>query len=86
MIRELTARARAEGLKLTGEGGLLGKLTKMVAEGALDGEMDDHPGYSKHAPEVNIQVPAASVLALVKDPRKFLLAGSACRVAYGGRL
>jgi putative transposase len=50
VIRELTARARADGLKLTGEGGLLGKLTRMVVEGALEGEMDDHLGYGKHAP------------------------------------
>ncbi|MBV9380065.1 MAG: hypothetical protein JOY82_21480, partial [Streptosporangiaceae bacterium] len=27
VLRELTERARASGLKLTGEGGLLGKLT-----------------------------------------------------------
>ena len=39
------------GLKLTGEGGLLGKLTKMVIEGALEGELDDHLGYGKHDPE-----------------------------------
>jgi putative transposase len=51
LLRELTGRARAGGLKLTGEGGLLGQLTKMVVEGALEGEMDDHLGYSKHAPE-----------------------------------
>jgi putative transposase len=51
LLRELTERARAGGLKLTGEGGLLGQLTKMVVEGALEGEMDDHLGYSKHAPE-----------------------------------
>ena len=50
MLRELTERAWAGGLKLTGEGGLLGQLTKMVVEGALEGEMDDHPGYSKHNP------------------------------------
>src|SRR6201989_3719674 len=49
--RELTGRARAGGLKLTGEGGLLGKLTKMVVEGALEGELDDYPGYGKHDPE-----------------------------------
>ena len=48
LLRELTERARAGGLKLTGEDGLLGKLTKMVVEGALEGEMDDHLGYSKH--------------------------------------
>src|SRR6201996_7577832 len=50
LLRELTERARAGGLKLTGEGGLLGKLTKMVIEGALEGELDDHLGYSKHDP------------------------------------
>jgi putative transposase len=37
LLRELTERARAGGLQLTGEGGLLGRLTKMVAEGALEG-------------------------------------------------
>ena len=41
LLRELTERARAGGLKLTGEGGLLGKLTKMVIVGALEGELDD---------------------------------------------
>ena len=50
LLRELTGRARAGGLKLTGEGGLLGKLTKMVVEGALEGELDDHLGYGKHEP------------------------------------
>jgi putative transposase len=51
LLRELTERARTGGLKLTGEGGLLGRLTKMVIEGALEGEMDDHLGYAKHDPE-----------------------------------
>src|ERR1700722_14732891 len=50
LLRELTERARAGGLKLTGEGGLLGKLTKMVVEGALEGELDDHLGYAKDDP------------------------------------
>src|SRR5499427_1563361 len=50
LLRELTERARAGGLKLTGEGGLLGRLTKMVIEGALEGELDDHLGYAKHDP------------------------------------
>jgi hypothetical protein len=50
VLRELTERARAGGPKLTGEGGLLGKLTKMVAGGALEGELDDHLGYGKHDP------------------------------------
>ena len=34
LLRELTERARTGGLKLTGEGGLLGRLTKTVIEGA----------------------------------------------------
>jgi putative transposase len=50
LLRELTDRARSGGLKLSGEGGLLGRLTKMVVEGALEGEMDDHLGYGKHDP------------------------------------
>ena len=50
LLRELTERARSGGLKLTGEGCLLGKLTKMVVEGALEGELDDHLGYAMHDP------------------------------------
>ena len=50
LVRQLTERARADGLRLTGEGGLLQKLTKLVVESALDGEMDDHLGYDKHDP------------------------------------
>jgi putative transposase len=51
VLRELTERARTGGLRLTGEGGLLGRLTKMVIESALEGELDDHLGYGKHDPE-----------------------------------
>jgi transposase-like protein len=50
LVRELAGRARAEGLQLTGEGGLLGRLAKTVVEGALEGEMDDHLGYPKNDP------------------------------------
>src|SRR6266516_6923764 len=50
VLRELTERARAGGLRLTGEGGLLGKLTKMLVEGALEGELGDHLGYEKNDP------------------------------------
>jgi transposase-like protein len=38
------------GLRLAGEGGLLQRLTKLVVESALDGELDDHLGYEKHHP------------------------------------
>jgi putative transposase len=50
LVRQLAERARAEGLQLTGEGGLLQKLTKLVMESALEGELDDHLGYGKHDP------------------------------------
>ena len=50
LVRQLAERARAEGLRLTGEGGLLSQLTKVVVESALEGELDDHLGYSKHDP------------------------------------
>ena len=50
LIRQLAERARADGLQLTGEGGLLSRLTKTVLEAALDGELDDHLGYAKHDP------------------------------------
>src|SRR3712207_9140367 len=47
----LVDRARGDGLKLTGEGGLLQKLTKRVLESALEGEITDHVGYDKHDPD-----------------------------------
>lgn len=43
---QLSERARAEGLRLTGEGGLLSRLMKMVVESALEG----HIGYARHDP------------------------------------
>jgi transposase-like protein len=48
LAEELVARARSEGLELTGPDGLLGRVTKAVLEGALRGELDDHLGYAKH--------------------------------------
>lgn len=50
VVRELAEWARAEGLQMTGAGGLLARLTKRVFESALEGEMDDHLGYGKHDP------------------------------------
>ncbi len=50
IVAHLAERARSEGLQLTGEGGLLARLTKRVVVSALEGEMDDHLGYAKHDP------------------------------------
>jgi transposase-like protein len=50
-VRELVRQARASGTSLTGPGGLLKQLTKMVVEAALDEEMSEHLGYDKGAPQ-----------------------------------
>ena len=44
LIDELVGRAQAEGLQLTGEGGLLQQLPKRLLESALEGEITDHLG------------------------------------------
>jgi putative transposase len=45
---EMVARAREQGLSLTGPGGLLKQLTKTVLETALNQEMTEHLGHEKH--------------------------------------
>jgi putative transposase len=50
VVDELVARARSQGLALTGPDGLLGQLTKRVLESALEGEITDHLGYEAHDP------------------------------------
>ena len=50
LVGRLVEQARAAGLQLTGEGGLLQQLTKRVIEAAMDGEITDHLGYEKHDP------------------------------------
>jgi putative transposase len=50
LIDRLANRARAGGLQLAGEGGLLQALTKRLMESALEGEITDHLGYDKHDP------------------------------------
>jgi putative transposase len=49
---ELVARAREQGLSLTGPDGLLKQLTKTVLETALDQEMTEHLGHEKHGQPV----------------------------------
>ena len=45
----LVARARTEGVELTGEGGLLAGLVRQVLQTGLEVEMADHLGYERHA-------------------------------------
>ncbi|MFF0794568.1 transposase, partial [Streptomyces spiralis] len=47
LVAQLVARAQADGLRLTGEGGLLQQLTKRVLESALEGELTDHLGHER---------------------------------------
>jgi transposase-like protein len=50
LVGQLVDRARLQGLRLSGEDGLLAQLTKTIIESAAEGEMDDHLGYAKHDP------------------------------------
>jgi transposase-like protein len=50
IARELVRSARAQGVAMTGSGGLLAALTKTVIETALDEEMTEHLGYDRHDP------------------------------------
>jgi putative transposase len=50
LVGRLVAQAREQGLQLSGEGGLLQQLTKIVLESALEGEITDHLGYDRHDP------------------------------------
>jgi transposase-like protein len=50
LLDELLARSRDEagGLRLTGEGSMLGELVRAVLERALEAELTAHLGYTKH--------------------------------------
>lgn len=48
LVEQLVGGARAQGLAIDGEGGLLAQLTKLVVESALEGELTAHLGYEKH--------------------------------------
>jgi putative transposase len=50
LVERMVEQARAAGLRLTGDGGLLQQLTKRVLESALEGEISDHLGYDKGDP------------------------------------
>jgi putative transposase len=48
--QELVARARSEGVELTGEAGLLTSMVREVLQAGLDVEMTEHLGYEPYAP------------------------------------
>lgn len=47
IARGLIEQARAEGVSLVGEGGLLQQVTRTVLQSALEAEMVDHLGYER---------------------------------------
>jgi putative transposase len=47
IAHELVERARAEGVSLVGQGGLLQQVTRTVLQTALEAEMADHLGYER---------------------------------------
>lgn len=47
-VARIIEQAQAEGLQLTGEGGLLPDMIKQAVEAALGAEMTDHLGYERH--------------------------------------
>jgi putative transposase len=53
LAEELVARAREQGVSLTGPDGLLKQLTKTVLETALNQEMTEHLGHDKRGPAGN---------------------------------
>jgi putative transposase len=50
LAAQLVAQARERGISLVGPDGLLQQLTKLVLEGALEGELTDHLGYQPGDP------------------------------------
>ncbi len=50
LARRLVVQAKADGVSLSGPGGMLGKLTKMVLETTLEAERTAHLGYEAHDP------------------------------------
>src|SRR6266567_1249812 len=50
LAARLIAQARSQGISLVGPDGLLQQLTKLVLEGALEGELTDHLGYTHGDP------------------------------------
>jgi len=50
-IAQIIERAQAEGLQLTGDGGLLPGMIKQAVEAAMNAEITDHLGYERYAVE-----------------------------------
>lgn len=50
IAQQLVDDAAERGVQLTGEGGLLTRLTRQVLQSALEAEMSAHLGYDKHDP------------------------------------
>ena len=50
LAAQLVAQAQTQGISLVGPDGLLQRMTKLVVENALEGELTDHLGYQHGDP------------------------------------
>jgi hypothetical protein len=61
LAARLVAQARSQGISLVGPDGLLQQVTKLVLEGALEGELTDHWATSMAIrPGVTAAIPATA--------------------------
>jgi hypothetical protein len=65
LLGQLVDRVRPQGLRLTGEGGLLGELTKMIVESVAEGEMD----VTSATPSTTRPAVMAATPATARGPR-----------------
>jgi hypothetical protein len=83
LIDELVSRAQAEGLQLTGEGGLLQQLTKRLLESAQEDEITDHLGDVHGGPLGGAVCRGNTGEALVPVGRERYGSQPAGRLAFG---
>ena len=57
LAEHLLAAAKAQGVALTGPGGLLTGLTRQVLQTALEADMSDHPGHEHGGTPAGENVP-----------------------------
>jgi len=75
LVEQLTDRARSQGLELTGEGGLLARLTKrVVGSGQHNSNTDDHHVLAAMPSNSLAGVPGAEVLVEGRTGREHSLA------------
>ena len=83
LIAQLAGRARAGGLQLAGEGGLLAQLTKRLVESALEQEVEDRP---RRAEQQRSQLQEVDARLWCRSPDAVWADGDAPRVTDPGHV